>query len=514
MKLERHSNFSWRERSLIIIVLLLNTNVSQGQWTAIPKTNSILPPSSLYQHDATSFLGIGFNTTSTTGPSALLQIRNTNLGFSSLRGELGTYSFNGFQEFGSVDICKSLVENNRFIGICQQGGADWINYLQNNTVIGYPSIPTTSIPYMLGVFGKLGVNGTIDMIEKLKFVHTTKKRFEITLDNLDPDDWFSFTYTNPLPGSGIIFPLSIKQSLGVFVQGLFTTDRFRLIDDNSYSDNMILVSDVEGTGHWKDPSFISDKYWEKLTDWNFKSKGDYKKVGLFVENELLSQFQINEGASKVSIGSVNDDDFHFGSGYLGFNAARVTIDEHGEKITPYWQFDVSDNEARQSGGGIIWSDLDGSLFFATMPSFDNPKSGSSKYEIQHHSYEDKIVREQARLIISPTGFVGINTDPQPDYRLAVNGKIIAEELDIKLREEWPDYVFNKNYILPDLHETENYIKTNNHLPGVPSSEQISQKGMNVGEINTILLKKVEELTLYIISLQKEVENLKQEKSTK
>ncbi len=94
------------------------------------------------------------------------------------------------------------------------------------------------------------------------------------------------------------------------------------------------------------------------------------------------------------------------------------------------------------------------------------------------------------------------------YPLAVNGRILCEELKVKLYNEWPDYVFSKSYPLPSLPETDRYIRENGRLPGVPSAQEMKENGMNVGEMNALLLKKVEELTIHLIAMQKEMEELK------
>ncbi|HPS63504.1 MAG TPA: hypothetical protein PLK82_10615, partial [Bacteroidales bacterium] len=72
----------------------------------------------------------------------------------------------------------------------------------------------------------------------------------------------------------------------------------------------------------------------------------------------------------------------------------------------------------------------------------------------------------------------------------------------------PDYVFNKDYKLRSLYDVENFINTNKHLPGVPSEKEVVGKGLNLGDMNSVLLQKVEELTLYMINLQKENDALK------
>jgi hypothetical protein len=94
--------------------------------------------------------------------------------------------------------------------------------------------------------------------------------------------------------------------------------------------------------------------------------------------------------------------------------------------------------------------------------------------------------------------------------LTVNGKIAAEEFEIMTDVAVPDYVFGKYYKLRSLKELEDYIKTHNHLPEVPSAGEVKQNGYKVAEMNNTLLKKVEELTLYVIELNKQLEATKTE----
>lgn len=95
----------------------------------------------------------------------------------------------------------------------------------------------------------------------------------------------------------------------------------------------------------------------------------------------------------------------------------------------------------------------------------------------------------------------------------VNAKAIyAESITVTQNSmiSWPDYVFKKEYKLLSIEELESYIKLNQHLPGVPSALTIKEKGMNVLEINQSLLEKVEELSLYIINMNKEIAEIKKQ----
>ena len=94
--------------------------------------------------------------------------------------------------------------------------------------------------------------------------------------------------------------------------------------------------------------------------------------------------------------------------------------------------------------------------------------------------------------------------------LTVAGKIAAQEFEIVTNVNAPDYVFENNYKLRSLKELENYISRIKHLPDVPGAKQFKQDGYKVAEMDNLLLKKIEELTLYTIALNKEVEVLKAE----
>lgn len=100
------------------------------------------------------------------------------------------------------------------------------------------------------------------------------------------------------------------------------------------------------------------------------------------------------------------------------------------------------------------------------------------------------------------GNVGIGTS-SPNEKLTVSGTIYGKEVKVDLSVPGPDYVFEKNYSLPSLQAVHAYIEQNKHLPEVPSAKEMELNGINVGEMNMILLKKVEELTLYLIQMQEQ-----------
>jgi len=106
--------------------------------------------------------------------------------------------------------------------------------------------------------------------------------------------------------------------------------------------------------------------------------------------------------------------------------------------------------------------------------------------------------------------VGIGTTNPGSFKLAVEGKIGAREVQVTLQSPWPDYVFEKDYKLSSLEEIKNYIDQNKHLPEVPSAKEMEKNGVQLGEMNMLLLKKIEELTLYLIEQNKRIDNQQKE----
>ncbi len=128
-------------------------------------------------------------------------------------------------------------------------------------------------------------------------------------------------------------------------------------------------------------------------------------------------------------------------------------------------------------------------------------------------------RNKLKNITEKNGNIGIGTK-FPDELLTVKGKIHTQEVLVDLNGAVaPDYVFenyydgtsklNTTYRFPSLSEIENYIKEHHHLPGVPSAEEFEENGLSLKKMNLILLEKIEELTLFTIQQQKDIDLLKE-----
>jgi len=219
----------------------------------------------------------------------------------------------------------------------------------------------------------------------------------------------------------------------------------------------------------------------------------------------VSQFQVNGDAQRTSFGNVpqaNRQTMGWVTQYIGFNLSRETSG---------WS---TYSDGVNNGASMILADPFGNLKIVNVSSSGN----STRYLTETQ------INDNTKFIISPSGNVGVGTTAL-DAKLTVKGNMHAEEVKVDLSVPGPDYVFEKDYALPTLESVKTYIDQNKHLPEVPSAKEMEAKGINLSEMNMLLLKKVEELTLYVIemnkvnmeliqqtkSLQNQIEEIKNEK---
>ncbi len=114
------------------------------------------------------------------------------------------------------------------------------------------------------------------------------------------------------------------------------------------------------------------------------------------------------------------------------------------------------------------------------------------------------------LMVKANGNVGIGTTSPGTNKLSVEGTIAARKVKVTQTTPWPDYVFRTDYSLPALEEVAAHIKEKGHLPGIPTEAEVAANGHDLGEMNTKLLQKVEELTLYLLEMKAGNDKLKAE----
>jgi len=169
-------------------------------------------------------------------------------------------------------------------------------------------------------------------------------------------------------------------------------------------------------------------------------------------------------------------------------------------------------------------DVRGSSYFSGNMGIGKNSSFSSKLYIKQTNPTKNALTVELTSNSSNTNGVGIkmivnnserialsvvdNASSNDVFRVYGNGVVYATEVNVRLKENFPDYVFSIDYNLRSIEELEKYIKVNQHLPNIPSANIIEEKGIDLGEMNRVLVEKVEELTLYIIDLQKQINDLK------
>jgi len=176
------------------------------------------------------------------------------------------------------------------------------------------------------------------------------------------------------------------------------------------------------------------------------------------------------------------------------------------------QFGVSScdgcyNGFAKSGDAVIRTLGGRDLIFSILPNNIN-----TERKISFNTESDQIMTVQQ---VGASGVVGVGTTSFPTtvgtadvsaYKLFVKGGILTEE--VRVRTGWADYVFDKSYQLKGLNEVEDFINENGHLPNVPSAKEVESSGIAMGEITKIQQEKIEELTLYLIEQQKQIDELK------
>ncbi len=99
---------------------------------------------------------------------------------------------------------------------------------------------------------------------------------------------------------------------------------------------------------------------------------------------------------------------------------------------------------------------------------------------------------------------------QDVFRVMGDGQVWATEINVDLASDFPDYVFKPNYTLMPLEELDDYINKNHHLPNIPTANEVKENGLGIAEMQVKQMEKIEELTLYLIELKKEIKVIKKE----
>ncbi len=200
-------------------------------------------------------------------------------------------------------------------------------------------------------------------------------------------------------------------------------------------------------------------------------------------------------SSTYSLGAVN-----YFSGRVGIGTAKPTAQLEVAGFTPWtaagWGKAIKLGRAQslELEAGIKKFGIGAS--YDTLLTFFSSDSDTSSAPIRYH------------MAITNSGNVGIGTLTPNAYKLAVEGTLGARRIKVTSQPNWADFVFHPDYKLPALTDVEQFIQKNGHLPEIPTAAEVNENGVDVGEMNKLLLQKVEEMTLYLIQQQKEINELR------
>ena len=260
---------------------------------------------------------------------------------------------------------------------------------------------------------------------------------------------------------------------------------------------LLAISFVSGFGQWAPPPFSGDIY-----------NTNPGNVGIGLTNTINEKLTID---GNIQLWHFNDPYPNRRVKLLDRLSLQATVhpgnDWNRGVVASNFVWNNSNQMWHVDGGA--YSDFSAIRFESNgrIGFYNRPSTGSSYDMTEQNLYS------YCRLFINENGQVGINTRNPGSYQLAVEGKIVSREIKVTAGP-FPDYVFDKRYQLRDLKTLEKYIKQYKHLPGIPSAKEVEKnEGIELGDMNKRLLEKVEELTLYIIDLNKKIEELQNSKST-
>jgi hypothetical protein len=216
-----------------------------------------------------------------------------------------------------------------------------------------------------------------------------------------------------------------------------------------------------------------------------------------------------------------------GQGAVAFTYAATNASGVNASADPNYSMYIDENgkvgvgttgpdEKFQVTGGRIYANGTGTGSGFTLNTWSMYQTSGNVYNLRYNTTDILTANASGNVGIgttSPTEKFSVNGNAYINGNISTNGFVTTKKLTVT-QTGWSDYVFDKDYKLRSLSSLETFINQNKHLPDIPSAKEVEEKGISVGDNQALLLKKIEELTLYIIALQREVNILKKQKRKK
>ncbi|MEH6681046.1 MAG: hypothetical protein V7724_10895 [Sediminicola sp.] len=236
-----------------------------------------------------------------------------------------------------------------------------------------------------------------------------------------------------------------------------------------------------GLNLWTESGELTSRIWIDNQAQTFHlSKGENPEAGITINNNGWAGIGTIAPQGQLHVSSRD-----YGDAILFLEADR---DNNNEADNPIIQM--------RQDGGIIGTNIGFSEHFG-----ENRFGIGTRYRTERADKWDTFVIDIA------TNNIGIGTKDPGAYKLAVNGNIRAKE--IKVETGWADHVFEKGYDLPTLEEVADHIREKGHLINIPSAAEVEENGIELGEMNRLLLEKIEELMLYVLDQDSKIRFLEE-----
>ncbi len=267
------------------------------------------------------------------------------------------------------------------------------------------------------------------------------------------------------------------------------------------------------------PIFVQAQDWDTSTPGQITYAGG--NVGVGTNDPKNGKLQINadsnlENALRLQIGRFSmGGSSEFQMDAVGVHGGRMTVLENGNVglgiVDPQVRLQVRDGQimvgnSYGQGGTVFFGNINhGVKRISNQVQLFTAGGEESGFSFANSGFASS---PTIQMKITNTGNVGIGTTI-PTHKLEVNGMIRSQGVKCEAAP-WPDYVFESDYSLPSIESVETFIEANHRLPDLPSAAEVEADGIELGEMNRLLVQKVEELTLYLIEANKEKEVLRQQ----